>query len=116
MKSNATIVKSSAKSPMKSSMKSSAKTSTSDLRRETDSMGEMFVPATALYGATTQRAVLNFPVSFRPVPQAQIEAGNSLGMSQADVTRFVVLPQAFRNVLPPMAGQLIQPNCDGLRG
>ncbi|MFM7051972.1 MAG: class II fumarate hydratase [Planctomycetota bacterium] len=43
-------------------------------RRETDSMGEMFVPADALYGATTQRAVLNFPVSFRPVPQAQIEA------------------------------------------
>ena len=86
MKSNATIVKSSAKSsakssmkssmksPAKSSAKSSAKTSTSDLRRETDSMGEMFVPATALYGATTQRAVLNFPVSFRPVPQAQIEA------------------------------------------
>ncbi len=46
----------------------------SDVRRETDSMGEMFVPADALYGATTQRAVLNFPVSFRPVPQAQIEA------------------------------------------
>ncbi len=45
-----------------------------ELRRETDSMGEMFVPADALYGATTQRAVLNFPVSFRPVPQAQIEA------------------------------------------
>lgn len=43
-------------------------------RRETDSMGEMFVPSDALYGATTQRAVLNFPVSFRPVPQAQIEA------------------------------------------
>lgn len=43
-------------------------------RSETDSMGEMFVPADALYGATTQRAVLNFPVSFRTVPQAQIEA------------------------------------------
>ena len=43
-------------------------------RRETYSMGEMFVPADALYGATTQRAVLNFPVSFRTVPQAQIEA------------------------------------------
>jgi fumarate hydratase class II len=43
-------------------------------RRETDSMGEMFVPSDALYGATTQRAVLNFPVSFRTVPQAQIEA------------------------------------------
>jgi fumarate hydratase class II len=43
-------------------------------RRETDSMGEMFVPSDALYGATTQRAGLNFPVSFRTVPQAQIEA------------------------------------------
>lgn len=42
------------------------------------------------------------------VPKAQIEAGNSLGMTPGDVTRFVVLPQALRNVLPPMAGQLIQ--------
>jgi len=42
------------------------------------------------------------------VPKAQIEAGESLGMKPADVTRFVVLPQALRNVLPPMAGQLIQ--------
>ena len=42
------------------------------------------------------------------VPKAQIEAGKSLGMNPADVTRFVVLPLAFRNVLPPLAGQLIQ--------
>jgi polar amino acid transport system permease protein len=42
------------------------------------------------------------------VPRAQIEAGKSLGLSRADVTRFVVLPQAFRNVVPPMAGQFIQ--------
>ena len=32
-------------------------------RVEKDSMGEMPVPADALYGATTQRAVLNFPIS-----------------------------------------------------
>ncbi len=32
-------------------------------RIEKDSMGEMPVPAEALYGATTQRAVLNFPIS-----------------------------------------------------
>src|SRR6202045_794022 len=32
-------------------------------RTEKDSMGTMEVPADALYGATTQRAVLNFPVS-----------------------------------------------------
>src|SRR5207237_10277708 len=32
-------------------------------RVEKDSMGEMSVPAAALYGASTQRAVLNFPIS-----------------------------------------------------
>ena len=33
------------------------------MRIEKDSMGEMTVPVDALYGASTQRAVLNFPVS-----------------------------------------------------
>ena len=32
-------------------------------RIEKDSMGNMQVPDDALYGASTQRAVLNFPVS-----------------------------------------------------
>jgi fumarate hydratase class II len=34
-----------------------------DTRTEKDSMGPMEVPASALYGASTQRAVLNFPIS-----------------------------------------------------
>lgn len=38
-------------------------------RTERDSMGEMQVPADALYGASTQRAVLNFPISHRPLPE-----------------------------------------------
>lgn len=38
------------------------------MRIERDSMGEMPVPDDALYGASTQRAVLNFPVSGRPLP------------------------------------------------
>ena len=33
-------------------------------------MGEMEVPADALYGASTQRAVLNFPISGQPLPRA----------------------------------------------
>ena len=33
------------------------------MRTEKDSMGEMQVPDDALYGASTQRAVLNFPIS-----------------------------------------------------
>ncbi|MEL6497888.1 MAG: class II fumarate hydratase [Planctomycetota bacterium] len=43
-------------------------------RIEKDSMGEMSVPAAALYGASTQRAVLNFPISGRPVPGTVIRA------------------------------------------
>ena len=34
-----------------------------EMRLERDSMGEMEVPAHALWGASTQRAVLNFPIS-----------------------------------------------------
>ena len=36
-------------------------------RTERDSLGEMQVPAGALYGAQTQRAVENFPISGWPM-------------------------------------------------
>ncbi len=42
------------------------------------------------------------------VPKSQIEAGESIGLSRGDVLRFVIFPQALRNVLPPLAGQFIQ--------
>ncbi len=38
------------------------------MRSEKDSMGEMRVPTEALWGASTQRAVLNFPISGRTMP------------------------------------------------
>jgi fumarate hydratase class II len=43
-------------------------------RIERDSMGEMEVPADAYYGASTQRAVLNFPISGQPLPGRMIHA------------------------------------------
>jgi fumarate hydratase class II len=43
-------------------------------RIERDSMGEMEVPADALYGASTQRAVLNFPISGTPMPRGFLRA------------------------------------------
>lgn len=43
-------------------------------RTERDSMGEMQVPSSALYGASTQRAVLNFPISGSPLPAPLIHA------------------------------------------
>lgn len=44
-----------------------------DYRLEKDSMGELQVPATALYAAQTQRAVDNFPVSGLAMPLAFIK-------------------------------------------
>jgi fumarate hydratase class II len=43
-------------------------------RIERDSMGEVEVPADALYGASTQRAVINFPISGQPMPRGFIRA------------------------------------------
>ncbi len=46
----------------------------SAFRTERDTMGEMQVPADALYGASTARAIENFPVALEPVPAAVIHA------------------------------------------
>ncbi|EON93294.1 fumarate hydratase [Marinobacter lipolyticus SM19] len=46
----------------------------SEFRTEKDSLGEVRVPADALWGAQTQRAVDNFPVSGQPMPSAFIAA------------------------------------------
>lgn len=41
------------------------------------------------------------------VPRGQMEAARSLGMSYARAMRHVILPQALRKTLPPLAGQFI---------
>lgn len=46
----------------------------SDFRIETDSLGEVRVPATAYYGAQTQRALENFPISGRRMSREFIRA------------------------------------------
>jgi fumarate hydratase class II len=69
-------------------------------RIERDSMGAMEVPADALYGASTQRAVLNFPISGQRFPrrflramglvkQAAAEANGALGLLDDDVAQAI---------------------------
>ena len=53
-------------------------------RVERDSMGEMAVPADALYGASTQRAVLNFPISGQRFPRRFIRALALIKLAAAD--------------------------------
>jgi fumarate hydratase class II len=54
-------------------------------RTEHDSMGELQVPADALWGAQTQRAVQNFPISGQPMPRDFIRALGLIKAAAADV-------------------------------
>jgi len=54
---------------------------TRDSRIERDSMGEVLVPASALYGAQTQRAVENFPISNLRFPREFIRAMGLIKLS-----------------------------------
>jgi fumarate hydratase class II len=57
----------------------------SDYRIERDTLGEMKVPADALWGASTQRAVENFPVSGIGFPRRFIRALGAIKMVAAQV-------------------------------
>ena len=59
----------------------------SDERIEHDSMGQVRVPASARWGAQTQRAVENFPISGIRLERAQIEALARIKAAVASVKR-----------------------------
>lgn len=60
-------------------------TTIEDSRIERDSMGEMQVPTHAYYGASTQRAVLNFPISDLRFPREYIRALGQIKLAAAQV-------------------------------
>jgi fumarate hydratase class II len=82
-------------------------------RTETDSMGSMTVPADVLYGATTQRAVLNFPVSGRPVPPQVIAAYLELKRACATANaRLGTLPRGTSRAIVDACERLLEDFAD----
>ncbi|MBX3363974.1 MAG: class II fumarate hydratase [Phycisphaeraceae bacterium] len=78
-------------------------------RIEKDSMGQMEVPADVLYGASTQRAVLNFPVSGRPVPEGVIKAYARLKAAAAHVNAELgQLDRARAEAIAAACGQVLE--------
>jgi fumarate hydratase class II len=73
---------------------------TAKTRIERDSMGEMRVPADALWGASTQRAVENFPISGERFPRGFLQA---LGL----VKRAAALANGSLGVLDPERARAI---------
>ncbi len=58
-----------------------------DFRTERDSMGEVRLPAQAYYGAQTQRAVENFPISGQTLPSELIHALGLVKWAAASANR-----------------------------
>ena len=65
-------------------------------RLERDSMGEMEVPADALYGASTQRAVLNFPISGQRMPRRFLRALALVKLAAAETNQGLGLLDAAK--------------------
>lgn len=72
----------------------------SNTRIETDSLGDIEVPVDALYGAQTQRAVQNFPISGQTMPAAFIRA-------LAQIKRAAAQVNADLGLLQPRVGDAI---------
>src|SRR5436309_9440825 len=73
-----------------------------EFRIEKDSMGDVKVPAQAYYGAQTQRAVENFPISGMPLPKRLIHA---LGLVKVAA---VVANRDLGKLKPEIAEPIIQ--------
>nr|WP_245560428.1 amino acid ABC transporter permease [Actinopolyspora halophila] len=71
-----------------------------DLNRNITIMLSLGIVGSA-YMAETIRA------GIKAVPGGQLEAARSLGMSHARATMTIVIPQAFRIILPPLTNELI---------
>jgi len=79
-----------------------------DFRIEQDSMGELKVPADALYAAQTQRAVENFPVSGLTLPPAFIRAVALIKQCAAEVNAELgVLEPAIAEAIGRAAGEIV---------
>src|SRR6185436_1888892 len=72
-----------------------------EFRIESDSMGEMRVPAKALYGAQTARAVENFPISGLWFPRSFIRA---LGL----IKKHAAQTNAELGLIPRNIGEVIE--------
>jgi polar amino acid transport system permease protein len=48
-----------------------------------------------------------FRGGIQSIDQGQMEAGRSLGMTWAQTMRFIILPQAFKRIIPPLGNEFI---------
>lgn len=85
-----------------------------DYRIEKDTMGEVKVPKNSLYGAQTQRAVENFPISGTTLEPAHIAALAQIKKSAAQANaKLGVLDAAIADAIAGAADEVISGKHDG---
>ena len=78
-------------------------------RTERDTMGEMTLPADALWGATTQRAVENFRISGEPLPAEVIRALGMVKLAAARVNlRLGLVDPSIAGAIEAAAEQVVR--------
>lgn len=85
----------------------------SETRIERDSMGEMSVPGDAYYGASTMRAVLNFPISELRFSRSFIQALAQIKLVAADVNQGLnLLDKKLAEAIVAAAGEVAEGRFD----
>lgn len=69
---------------------------------------EPFIAAVAACGINSGAYVSEiFRAGIQAIDVGQMEAGHSLGLTWWQTMRFIILPQAFKNILPPLGNEFI---------
>lgn len=69
---------------------------------------EPFIAAVAACSINSGAYVAEiFRAGIESIEEGQMEAGRSLGMSYRDTMRYIILPQAFKRVIPPLGNEFI---------
>ncbi len=69
---------------------------------------QMFIPGVVALALNSAAYVAEiFRAGILAVDQGQTEAARSLGLTQAQTMKLVVLPQAIKNILPTLANELV---------
>ena len=85
-----------------------------ETRVERDSMGEMRVPINAYYGASTQRAMLNFPISELRFPREFIRALGQIKQAAAQVNASLgLVDEQVAGAIVQAAQEVIEGKLDG---
>ena len=83
------------------------------MRKEKDSMGDMQIPDDAYYGAQTQRAVENFPISGLTISKSMIQALGKIKRSAAIVNHELgLLDDEHKNAIVQAADEIIEGKLD----